>query len=203
MIDAFRAFSRGGIELPRTRQRGLSRCPYLGARLIVVGFFFHISASGCPLPPSFIGRNTIVVWSCGQFRPFGAVTLVGFLRRERPPRHKARPYGALPTVGTVVPFGGFFSAGAVCSEIMPDGFPLVSSLPRFAPSGIISNVRHVHTFLDHRGAMGFVGVVLGASHLRHSRRAERSALRTSSIGRTSAPFFFWGVLIGDPPNPPA
>lgn len=159
---------------------------------------FHISASGCPLPPSFIGRNAFDIWSCGLFRPCGAVALVGLLRRERPARHKARPCRALPTVGTAVPYGGFFSASAVCSELMPDGFPLSRRLARFAPSGIISNARHVHTFFDHRGAMGFVGVVLGASHLRHSRGLASSP---RTLGAPTRGAFFRGCSLPHPRAP--
>lgn len=153
MLVAFRPSSRGGFELPRTRQAGLSRCPSLGARFIVVRLFFHFSASGCPLPSLHFGhiRTGRVVGS--GFSRVSRVGLFGLLRRERPARRGARPESGLRlrrAQRSATP--GFFRLARCVAGRGCRGFPLSAgrqSLPPPPPPRAIVIRTH---FLIRRGA---------------------------------------------------
>lgn len=153
-----------------------------------------------PAPPTV--RAACCAWSgraVSSGGPARAVALVGLLRGPLPPRQRARPRpscvgaGALASLGTAVSLRGFFSAIAVFCGRCPAGFPLSRRLARFAPSVPRPSVRVDHTFFDHRGAMGFVGVVLGASHLRPSRGRARAPC--TPRGPTRAAVFFIVVML--------
>lgn len=102
---------------------GLARCPSLGARFIVVGLFFHYSASEFSLPPSPLGV-TPVPSGLPCFSRLRRVALVGLLRRSLRRAIRHAPIGALPTVGTAVSLRGFLSATALFCGHGGRGFPL-------------------------------------------------------------------------------
>lgn len=158
-----------------------------------------------PAPPAV--RAACSAWSgraVASGGPARAVALVGLLRGPLPPRQRARPRpsyvgaGALASLGTAVSLRGFFSASAVFCDRCPAGFPLSRRLARFAPSVPRPNARVDHTFFDHRGAMGFAVVVLGASHLRPSRGLASSP-RTPGAPTRGA--FFRGCSLPHPRAP--
>jgi hypothetical protein len=180
MVVAFRVFSRGGFELPRTRRRGLSRCPSLGARFIVVRLFFHFSAAVCPLPPSHTRhiRTVHMVISC--FSRGTRVALVGLLRRGRPARQGARPLQGLRlrrAHRSATP--GFFRLARCVAGRGCRGFPLSAgrqSLPPAPPPRTPASRTH---FLIRRGASRPAGC--------HARGLRPCATRGGRAARPPAP----------------
>lgn len=125
--------SRAGVSnSPALGDTGLSRCPPLGARFMVVRPFFHYSASEFSIPPSSYGV-TPAPSGIPCFSRLRRVALVGLLRRSLRRAIRHAPIGALPSVGTAVSLRGFLSAIAVFCDHGGRGFPLGAVAQGFPP----------------------------------------------------------------------
>ena len=165
---------------------------YPSSRLLARGFPEPPPASAArgwriplPLPSSFVLLRSIrshhpscvtssPVSHSKHFRPFGAVALVGLLRRVRPARRGARPLRGLSLRSAQrCRSAGFFSATALSSAQGVRGFPLSRRLARFTPLPPCSNARRQATFFVSPGGRGVHGSCSGLTPLRLSRGAHR------------------------------
>ena len=140
---------------------GLSRCPPLGARFIVVRPFFYYSASEFSIPPSTYG---VTPASSGQpcFSRLRRVALVGLLRRALRRAIRHAPIGALPTVGTAVSLRGFLSASALFCGHGGRGFPLGAVAQGLPPCPHARTPATCTHYLSAPWGQGCAPVVLGA-----------------------------------------
>ena len=86
----FRAFSRGGIELPRTRRRGAIATPANRGSLHCCEALFSLLCFGVFHTTIHIRRNSSVVRSTMLFPPMAGCPCRA-PAAVSPPRHKARP----------------------------------------------------------------------------------------------------------------
>lgn len=154
--------SRAGVSnSPALGGAGLSRCPPLGARFIVVRLFFHYSASEHTLPPSSLGV-TLSSFGCVGFSRLWRVALVGLLRRSLRRAIRHAPIGALPTVGTAVSLRGFLSASALFCGHGGRGFPLGAVAQGLPPCPHARTPATCTHYMSAPWGQGCAPVVLGA-----------------------------------------
>jgi len=154
--------SRAGVSnSPALGGTGLSRCPPLGARFIVVGLFFHYSASEFSIPPSTYGV-TPAASGLPCFSRLRRVALVGLLRRSLRRARRHAPIGALPTVGTAVSLRGFLSASALFCGHGGRGFPLGAVAQGLPPCPHVRTPATCTHYLSAPWGQGSSLAVLGA-----------------------------------------
>ena len=206
-----------GFRLPRhsSRRGGLGR---RNSRLLGRGFrappplvgagyrvhrpsLFHLFCCGAFAAPLLTVSLPRPHRIAGLFRPFGAVALVGLLRRERPARQGARPCGSLASLGTAVSLRGFFFGYRLEPRAGVQGVsPLAQACEVCPPAPLLECPPLEDIFCLARGARGsrfllgayapapLAGACLQPPAPLEPRRGER---------------FLMGAFIAMPPNPSA
>lgn len=147
-----RPSSGGWAPLPAARRPGLSRRPSLGARFIVVGLFFHISASGFVPAPVAVSRNIIarlVVWA---FPACGGLPLSGSWAGSGRPAGGPAPSSLSLRSAQRCPSGGFFRLARCLAVRVAGCFPSVRWPEVCRPAPLPERPHRPHIFCPARGA---------------------------------------------------
>ena len=192
-----RASSPGGFRnLPRPRRRGASA--------LSLPSLFHLFCCGAFAAPILTVSLPRPHRIAGLFRPFGAVALVGFLRRERPARRGARPCGSLASLGTAVSLRGFFFGWRLEPRAGVQGVsPLAQACEVCPPAPLLECPPLEDIFCLARGARGsrfLLGAcapapLAGASDCPlHPYRPDAGSGVFHGIVRGPSPVFFGGMV---------